>query len=128
MERPDIRLAQVTLDCAPHQAREMIRFYTALLGYTLDGPEDGPFPYLYGGEGSTSITLQPEEGYQPPDWPTGAKGGQQVHIDFLVKDLDAAVAYALSVGAADSPVQFSRNWHILLDPAGHPFCLCRDNG
>ena len=128
MERPDIRLAQVTLDCAPHQVRDMIRFYTKLLGYRLEGPEDARFPYLYGPEGTVSITLQPEEGYRAPDWPTGEKGGQQAHIDFLVKDLKAASAYALSIGAAESPVQYSENWRILLDPAGHPFCLCRDNG
>jgi len=21
-------------------------------------------------------------------------------------------------------VQFSENWRVMLDPAGHPFCLC----
>ena len=47
-----------------------------------------------------------------------------MHLDLSVKNLPQAAAYAMSIGAAESPVQYSANWHILLDPAGHPFCLC----
>lgn len=121
MKRPFIRIGQITLDCAPHQVKAMVDFYTALLGYEVEGA-DGPFPYLFGKEGEVCITLQPEEGYSPLDWPDGPIG-QQVHIDFAVTDLQAAVDYAVSIGAKESSKQFGKNWHILLDPAGHPFCF-----
>ena len=121
MNKPDIRFGAVTIDCGKSQVKPMIDFYTGLLGLKLIGPEDGPFPYLEGE--NFAITLQPEEGYLPPTWPD-LERGQQLHLDFLVKDLPAAAAYALSLGAVESPVQFSQDWHILLDPAGHPFCLC----
>ena len=38
-----------------------------------------------------------------------------MHVDFQVGDLDAAVADAVALGA-----------RLLIDPAGHPFCLCLD--
>lgn len=123
MERPEISFGAVTIDCAKEQVPQMISFYRQLLNMQVEG-EDGPFPFLDGG--SFGITLQPEEGYQPPTWPTMERG-QQLHLDLLVKDLPAAIAYAKSIGAQESPVQYSQNWHILLDPAGHPFCLCKTN-
>ena len=43
----------------------------------------------------------------------------------LAHDLDAAAAYAESIGArrAASGDQ-SPNFIVFLDPSGHPFCLC----
>lgn len=123
MDRPDIKIGAVTLDCAPHQVKAMVAFYSKLLGYTAHHV-DGPFPYLEGD--GVSITLQREEGYSPPDWPDGP-AGQQAHIDLAVKSIPEAREYALSIGAVDSPAQFGDNWHIMLDPAGHPFCLCQDS-
>lgn len=124
MDRPDIRFGAVTIDCAPHQVKEMVDFYRKLLNLTLEVEEDelGPFPFLY--TDGFAITLQPEEGYQPPTWPS-LERGQQVHLDLLVKDIKEAVAYALSIGATESKEQFGKNWHTMLDPAGHPFCFCR---
>ena len=126
MNRPDIRFGAVTIDCAPEQLKDMVDFYTKLLGLTLEGQEDelGPFPFLF--KDDFAITLQPEEGYQPPTWPS-LERGQQMHLDFLVKDIQEARAYALSIGATESPVQYAKKWHILLDPAGHPFCLCQQD-
>ncbi len=120
MERPAIRFGAVTIDCAPEQVPAMVAFYRQLLDLQVEG-EDGPYPYL--SREGFAITLQPEEGYQPPTWPS-LERGQQLHIDLMVDDLPAAVAYAKSIGASESSVQYSQRWHILLDPAGHPFCLC----
>lgn len=124
MNRPDIRFGAVTIDCAPGQLRAMVDFYRKLLGLTLEGPEEelGRFPSLY--KDGFGITLQAEESYRPPTWP-GPERGQQLHLDLLARDLKEAAAYARSIGATESPVQYSENWHIMLDPAGHPFCLCK---
>ncbi|MFD8527232.1 VOC family protein [Streptosporangium canum] len=43
-------------------------------------------------------------------------------------DLDEAVAEAVAMGASAAPVQPQENVRVLFDPAGHPFCLCRDDG
>ena len=49
-----------------------------------------------------------------------------MHFDFQVGDLESAVADALVLGATPAPGQPNENVRVLLDPAGHPFCLCLD--
>jgi hypothetical protein len=64
-----------------------------------------------------------------PPWPP--VDGQQrpmMHIDFQVADLDSAVAEAVAFGASVAIYQPQDNVRVLFDPAGHPFCLCRDDG
>jgi hypothetical protein len=46
-----------------------------------------------------------------------------IHLDFEVTDLAEAVARALSLGAELPEHQPQDNVRVLLDPAGHPFCL-----
>jgi hypothetical protein len=63
-----------------------------------------------------------------PPWPP--VDGQQrpiTHFDFQVGDLDSADAQAVAVGASVAPNQPQDNVRMLLGPAGHPFCLCRDD-
>jgi Glyoxalase-like domain len=50
-----------------------------------------------------------------------------MHFDFQVGDLDSAVADAVALGATLATEQRQENVRVLLDPAGHPFCLCRDD-
>jgi len=49
-----------------------------------------------------------------------------MHFDFQVGDLDSAVAEALALGVTVAGHQPQGNVRVLLDPAGHLFCLCRD--
>jgi hypothetical protein len=49
-----------------------------------------------------------------------------MHFDFQVGDLDSAVVEALALGATVAKHQPQDNVRVLLDPAGHPFCLCLD--
>ncbi|HSK68792.1 MAG TPA: VOC family protein [Candidatus Limnocylindria bacterium] len=125
MDRPEIHFGAVTIDCGREHVEGMARFYCGMLNLTPHGM-DGPYPYLEG-EGF-AITLQPEDGYTPPTWPEDGPPDTQMHVDFVVRDIPAATAYAKSLGATVSPVQYSDRWHILLDPAGHPFCLCKMGG
>jgi nucleotide-binding universal stress UspA family protein len=62
-------------------------------------------------------------GYRPPTWPEGDVP-KQIHLDLGVTDLDAAVAEAERLGARPAPEQPApEHRRVLLDPAGHPFCL-----
>jgi hypothetical protein len=46
-----------------------------------------------------------------------------MHLDIEVEDLAAACEHALSCGANLAECQPQEHVRILLDPAGHPFCL-----
>jgi hypothetical protein len=50
-----------------------------------------------------------------------------MHLDVQVEDLDAAAADAVALGAQVADFQPQGNVRVLLDPAGRPFCLCRDD-
>ena len=71
------------------------------------------------------ITFQQVEDYTPPRWP-GQQVPQQMHLDVIVDDLDAAEAAVLDLGAAKHEHQPGTSFRVFLDPAGHPFCLCVD--
>lgn len=62
-----------------------------------------------------------------PVWPT-VQGAPQMsmHLDIEVDDLDAAVAHAVEVGAELATHQPQDTVRVMLDPAGHPFCLYLD--
>ncbi|MEU7552843.1 VOC family protein [Streptomyces sp. NPDC044571] len=71
------------------------------------------------------IGFQRVDDHQPPRWP-GQGAPQQAHLDFAVDDLDGAEAVLLEWGATKPAHQpGGEKWRVLLDPAGHPFCLTR---
>ena len=74
--------------------------------------------------GVAYLAIQREDHYVRPVWPP-EPGKQQMsmHLDFEVSDLDAAVAHALELGAELPDFQPQDNVRVMLDPAGHPFCL-----
>ena len=50
-----------------------------------------------------------------------------MHFDFQVPDVKAAVEYAVSLGAVKASQQFGGDEFVtMIDPAGHPFCLCAE--
>jgi catechol 2,3-dioxygenase-like lactoylglutathione lyase family enzyme len=115
----------------------LVAFYQRLLGWTV-APQDGPRPgyppedgwaMLRQSEGATglrALSIQWEPDYVPPVWPPVA-GAQQMmlHLDIAVEDLDAGVAWALEAGASLAGHQPQEHVRVMLDPAGHPFCLFR---
>jgi hypothetical protein len=74
--------------------------------------------------GVAYLAFQTSPQYIRPVWPA-ADGRQQMmmHLDVEVDDLEAAVADALALGAALAADQPQDDVRVLLDPAGHPFCL-----
>lgn len=61
-------------------------------------------------------------------WGTALEAPDPGALAFQVGDLDDAVAEAVALGASLAPVQPQDNVRVLFDPAGHPLCLCRDDG
>jgi hypothetical protein len=47
----------------------------------------------------------------------------QMHIEVEVDDLSAAVEHAVELGATEAEFQPQDDVRVMLDPAGHPFCL-----
>jgi hypothetical protein len=106
----------------------LARFYSELLGWPIGHEEPGT-AILAAPEGPIYLVFQQATGYRAPVWPP-IDGAQRpmMHLDFQVADLDGAVAEALALGATPAAVQPRANVRVLLDPAGHPFCLCLDDG
>jgi catechol 2,3-dioxygenase-like lactoylglutathione lyase family enzyme len=110
---PVARLVAVSLDCADPQ--RLADFYRALLG----GRQ------LWAKESSVGVEVpgavlvpQRVDGYVPPVWP----GTSIVHLDLTAGDVDAVAERAVTLGAT-LPEQPDPRWRVLIDPAGHPFCL-----
>ena len=114
----------VVLD-AP-DARELARFYATLLGWEVAG-EEPAWATIGPTDGVAYLAFQTSPGYERPVWPS-ADGAQQMmmHLDFQVDDLDAAVTHAVILGAQQAEHQPQDDVRVLLDPAGHPFCLYLD--
>ena len=119
--RPKIGFDIVVLDT--DDPPRMAEFYTALLGWEVEGTEDDWITLR--GDGDARIAFQLALNHKPPTWPDN-QVPQQIHFDFSVDDLDAAAAYATSIGArrVEGPNEHS-SFIVFLDPSGHPFCLCR---
>ena len=122
-----IKMYSFTVDSKdPH---ELAKFYAELLKWeTLLIDEEYAIVYPPGTlQGAyPGITFQRNLEYKPPVWPQEPEAQQQMaHLDFAVNDLKKAVQYAIHCGATIADEQFSDNWRVMLDPAGHPFCLCQ---
>jgi catechol 2,3-dioxygenase-like lactoylglutathione lyase family enzyme len=116
---PTATLRGVTLDCA--DPRALARFYQELTGMPIAFSVD-EFVALTSGA-DCDLGFQRVDGYRAPQWP-GQDVPQQFHLDFRVEDLDAAERLALGLGAVKPDHQpGGERWRVLLDPAGHPFCL-----
>ena len=117
-----IKMYCVTLDC--NNSEELASFYAALLNWEKGSNEDG-WAWVTGPEKYPFILFQQIADYKSPEWPQKPNTQQQMaHIDFAVNDLEKAVQHAVRCGAKIASEQFSENWMVMIDPAGHPFCLC----
>lgn len=114
----------VVLDTSDAQA--LAAFYAALLDWKVIGSDPG-FATVGPPDGVAYLACQFSEGYRKPVWPN-ADGSQQMmlHLDFEVVDIEVAVAHAVALGAELAPFQPQTNVRVMLDPAGHPFCLYTD--
>ena len=116
-----ISLGTITIDCG--DAKKLCDFYTGLLGW--EKLELYGMPAARGGNGTVFLFVQ-EEDYVPPVWPEeDGKQQKQIHLDFQVPDVAAAVQAAEALGAVKAKAQFGGEYFTtMIDPAGHPICLC----
>jgi catechol 2,3-dioxygenase-like lactoylglutathione lyase family enzyme len=121
-----MHLSGVVLDCADPPA--LARFYEDLLGWKRI--QDEPTWVKLGSpDGGAGLSFQLQKGYVAPTWPAATDEQQiQVHLDVHVDDLDAAGAYAVSVGARIADFQPQDDVRVYFDPVGHPFCLFLHEG
>jgi hypothetical protein len=64
--------------------------------------------------------MQRIEDYRPPVWP----GTSIVHLDLRGgAQIDQLERRAVALGARPARTQPDSRWRVLLDPAGHPFCI-----
>lgn len=108
-------------------------FYTRAFGLHAGrrlGPEvlellGGPTPlYLLQNEAGSAATVDGDVRDYERHWTA-------LHIDWIVEDLDAALAQALAAGAALEQAPRERSWGriaVLADPFGHGFCLIQFTG
>lgn len=111
----DIRVVGVSLDCPDPD--QLAQFYLRLLGGRI----------LW--TSPTSVGLQvpgllliPQRvaDYRRPAWP----GASIVHLDLSAgRELGEPVERAIALGAQLVDDQPDARWRVLLDPAGHPFCI-----
>jgi catechol 2,3-dioxygenase-like lactoylglutathione lyase family enzyme len=106
-------------------AQALAEFYSRLLGWPIHR-DRGTFVTLAAPNAGAYLAIQQSPEYVPPVWPP-VDGRQQMmmHLDVEVGDRDAAAAEAIQLGARWADVQPPDDdtlW-VLLDPAGHPFCL-----
>jgi predicted enzyme related to lactoylglutathione lyase len=114
------RFPSIVIDCADPAA--LATFYGAMLDWKVDISSDwAEIRAEYG----QCISFQQVEAYTPPEWPT-QEAPQQMHLDVIVDDLDAAETEVIDLGATKHDYQPGRSFRVFLDPAGHPFCLCVD--
>lgn len=104
----------------------LARFYETLLGWPIarEQPE-GAAIAVPGTSSYLSFDSSPD--YEPPVWPAEpGRQRQMMHLDIAVDDLATAVEDALALGARLAEFQSQEDVRVLLDPAGHPFCLYLD--
>jgi catechol-2,3-dioxygenase len=112
------KLKTVVLDAA--DLTGLADFYAALAGWTRTDVEDDWITLGTPDGWRVAVQLAPD--HIPPQWPDPAHP-QQFHLDLRVADIDAAAMRAEVLGA--TRLGGGESWHTLMDPAGHPFDLCR---
>ncbi len=105
--------------------RGLASFYRALLDWdVLEEEDEWVVLKPQGNRDSTGLSFQLEDRHVPPTWPAGEGDQQmQLHLDIRVDDLAEGEARALALGAVLASYQPQDDVRVLLDPAGHPFCL-----
>jgi catechol 2,3-dioxygenase-like lactoylglutathione lyase family enzyme len=112
-------VAMVTIDCA--DATELATFYSRLLGMTIAYQDENVA--MITGDSGPALGFGNVDHYTPPPWPD-ENSQKQFHLDLKVADIAEAEAASQELGATRPDFQPGGDgWRVMLDPAGHPFCL-----
>ena len=121
-----IRWTTVTLDCPDAEA--LGRFYVSLLGWEITAQDGAGWVQARDPRGGVGLNFQGDDSYERPRWPEqSGHQAKMMHFEVLVEDLGAAVAQVVRSGGIEAPHQpcdrDRARIRVMLDPAGHPFCL-----
>lgn len=123
---PKISWTTLTVDCS--DAETLGSFYSQLLGWEITARDGDGWMQLRNPHGGISLNIQAEDSFEPPMWPElRGRQAKMMHFEILVDDLAAAVQLVLRSGGSEASQQPSdrdqARIRVMLDPAGHPFCL-----
>lgn len=108
----------LVIDC--EQPDTAATFYQQLLGM-VRVDEDADWITIGDGADRPALAFQRAERLLRPQWPD-ADHPQQMHVDVMVEDLDAAEDEVLKLGATSLNAG-GKSFRVYSDPSGHPFCL-----
>jgi catechol 2,3-dioxygenase-like lactoylglutathione lyase family enzyme len=109
-------------------ARALAYFYRDLLGWSLSADEPD-WCTMRVPDAHANLAFQTEALYELPTWPAMiGKQQMMMHLDIGATDLEEAVHDAIALGAELHVHQPQDDVRVMLDPAGHPFCLYVDPG
>ncbi len=114
-DRDTLHFVGVSLDCEDPTA--LAAFYLGLLGGELLWQDADSAGVRVPG---VTLVAQRVTPYVRPAWP----GASVVHLDLSAgSSVDEPSARAVRLGAIEVDPQPDDRWRVLLDPAGHPFCI-----
>jgi catechol 2,3-dioxygenase-like lactoylglutathione lyase family enzyme len=116
---PILRFAALVVDCPDHA--RLAAFYRDATGAEIVETTETT-SWL---RGPHQLTIfRSVAGYTPPTWPSMERP-IQAHADYYVDDLEDAQTRLQNLGAMTPDYQPERHngLIVMLDPAGHPFCI-----
>lgn len=126
-EAVTFRWNAVCIDCSPDNYAREVAFYRDLLGTEVAEREER-WAALQDPQSGMWLNIQADDSYVSPVWPEKPSSqAKMIHFEVRVEDVQAAVARAASLGALEAawqpPDRDPGRLRVMLDPAGHPFCL-----
>jgi catechol 2,3-dioxygenase-like lactoylglutathione lyase family enzyme len=113
------RLFAITIDCP--DPTQLAQFYQQLLGGQLLS-SNNDFVVLTS-DRDVRLDFQRVTNHQSPPWPDPT-APRRLHLDISVDDLNQTEEHLLNLGATLAEHQpGGQRFRVLLDPAGHPFCI-----
>ena len=114
-------LAGTVLDSP--SARDLADFWEAFLGWRRTQNEED-WVVLTPPDNGTRLSFQTEPNYVRPVWPSSQDEPQMsIHLDIATDNVERSVTSAVELGATVAEWQPQGEVTVMLDPAGHPFCL-----
>ncbi len=107
----------LTIDCPSAEVQERLcQFYASALGGEIVSGAVRARGWLF--------IFEVISDYKPPTWPMG-EVPKQMHFELMVDDLHGAVRAMQAMGATLAEYQRPDDGgvRVMLDPAGHPFCV-----
>ena len=104
----------------------LAEFYSALLGWEIRTRTADWLTIAIPGT-THYLAFAVDEHHEPPVWPSHpGEPSMQAHLDIGVRDVARAVEEAVALGGTVAAYQPQDDVRVVLDPAGHPFCLYLD--